>query len=182
VRKYIIVSGVALCFSFVAQAAKVTVKALPSNSGAVNGIASICDGVDGNLVQNCGFESGDFTGWDQSGDPSFTGVNPSSANSGAYGGFFGPIGDLGYIAQTLTTTAGQTYSLTYYFTNSGSPNEFVVYWDGMIISDQSDLGDFPYASITVDGVTASGDSTELKFGFRNDPSYILFDDVSVVAN
>ncbi len=61
-------SGVVLCFSFLAQAGKVTVKALPSKSGAVNGIGSICDNVPGNLVANCGFETADFTSWAQSGN------------------------------------------------------------------------------------------------------------------
>src|SRR5713226_2730052 len=105
-------SGVVLCFSFLAQAGKVKVQALPSKSAAVNG--SICDGVDGNLVMNCGFETGDFTNWAQSGNTGFTGVDDLSANSGAFGAYFGPIGDLGYITQTLSTIPGQTYSLTFY--------------------------------------------------------------------
>jgi hypothetical protein len=173
-------SGVVLCFSFLAQAGKVKVQALPSKSAAVNG--SICDGVANNLVLNCGFETGDFTNWAQSGDLSFTGVDDLSANSGAFGGFFGPIGDLGYITQTLSTTAGQTYSLTYYISNSMTPNHFTVIWDGMIVSDDTDIPDFPYMSVTVDGLTASADGTDLTFGFYNVPSYILLDDVSVVAN
>ncbi|HYR56231.1 MAG TPA: hypothetical protein VEM39_08935 [Myxococcaceae bacterium] len=181
-RKYIMWSGVVLCFSFLAQAGKVTVKALPSKSGAVNGIGSICDNVPGNLVANCGFETADFTSWAQSGNLAYTGVDTSSANSGMYGGFFGPIGDLGFITQTLPTTAGQTYSLTYYVSNTSNPNELLVSWDGMIVSDDADIPDSPYMSVTVDGLIASGDLTDLTFGFRNDPSYIDLDDVSVVAN
>jgi len=99
-----------------------------------------------------------------------------------YGGFFGPIGDLGFITQTLPTTAGQTYSLTYYVSNTSNPNELLVSWDGMIVSDDADIPDSPYMSVTVDGLIASGDLTDLTFGFRNDPSYIDLDDVSVVAN
>ncbi len=179
-RKYIMLSGVVLCFSFLAQAGKVKVQALPSKSAAVNG--SICDGVAGNLVLNCGFETGDFTSWAQSGNLGFTTVDPAAANSGAYGGAFGPIGDQGYITQTLPTSAGQTYSLTYFLSNTGSPNEFIVIWDGVIVSDDTDIPDFAFMSVTVDGLAASADGTDLTFGFRNDPSYILIDDISVVAN
>jgi hypothetical protein len=63
-----------------------------------------------------------------------------------------------------------------------TPNHFTVIWDGMIVSDDTDIPDFPYMSVTVDGLTASADGTDLTFGFYNVPSYILLDDVSVVAN
>jgi hypothetical protein len=182
VRKYIALSGLALCLGFLAQAGKVTVKALPSNSGAVNGIPSICGGVDGNLVANCGFETGDFTGWAQSGDTRFTGVDIDSANSGAYGAFFGTIDSLGFIAQNISTTPGQTYALTFYLSNSMQPNQFTISWDGAVISEQADLPDFDYMPVSMDLPAASGDSTELRFGFRNEPDYLRLDDVSVVPN
>jgi len=49
---------------------------------------SICDGAGGNLVQNCGFETGDFSGWT---------VTPAASNSRlyvtsiAYSGYFGAV-------------------------------------------------------------------------------------------
>jgi hypothetical protein len=181
VRKYIILSGAVLSLSLVAQAGNVKVKALPPYSGAVNG-ASICDQVAGNLVANCGFETGDFTSWAQSGDLSYTGVDNGSANTGAFGAYFGPVDSLGFITQTLATTAGQTYSLTFYLRNAGLPNQFTVSWDGSTISDQTDLSDFPYTTVTVDGLVASDDSTALTFGLYNLPDFFWLDDVSVVPN
>ena len=48
--------------------------------------SSICDNTTGNLVTNCGFESGSFSGWTRGGNPGFAGVtsNPTYVNSGTF--------------------------------------------------------------------------------------------------
>jgi len=55
-----------------------------------------------------------------------------------------------------------------------------VIWDGSIIRDLVDQQPFPYTQ-TCHDVVASGASTTVKFGFRQDPSFLNFDDVSVAA-
>jgi PEP-CTERM motif len=56
----------------------------------------------GNLVANCGFETGDFTGWTQSGNLGFTGVTGGAyAFSGSFGAYLGPVGSDGYLTQTI---------------------------------------------------------------------------------
>jgi hypothetical protein len=155
----------------------------PSANRIVAGVsASACDGVDGNLVANCGFETSDFTSWIQSGDLSYTSVNQGSpyAHSGAYGGVFGPVGDLGFITQFLSTTAGQTYNLAFWLENTFAPNHFQVIWDGNVVFDGTDLPDFLYSPMEFDGLVASGDSVELDFGFYNVPSFFYIDDIVVV--
>jgi len=140
-----------------------------------------CARVAGNLVVNCGFETGDFTGWTRSGDQGFTNIDAISAHSGSFGLDTGPTGDLGFIAQNLATTSGASYSLCYWLANTGgSPNRFQVSWGGVILRDDSNLAVFPYAQSCVN-VVAPSDSTELKFGFQQVPSYFYFDDVSVAA-
>jgi hypothetical protein len=81
--------------------------------------AAACDRVPGNLVVNCGFETGDFTGWTRSGDPTYTNIDTPSAHSATYGLDIGPVNDLGFIAQNLATTSGATYSLCYWLLNLG---------------------------------------------------------------
>jgi carboxypeptidase family protein len=141
--------------------------------------AAACDRVPGNLVTNCGFETGDFTGWTRSGDPTFTSIDTGSAHSGSFGLDTGPVNGLGFIAQNLATTPGTTYSLCYWLRNlGGTPNRFQVSWDGTVIRDDNNLGQFDYTQ-TCHSVVATGATTELKFGFLQVPSFFYFDDVSV---
>jgi hypothetical protein len=64
---------------------------------------SICDNTAGNLVTNCGFETGNFSGWTLSGNTGFTGVTSSApyVNSGTYGAYLGPVGSDGYLSQFI---------------------------------------------------------------------------------
>jgi len=141
-------------------------------------VAADCDRVPGNLVRNCGFETGDFTNWTRSGDPNFTTVDTSSAHSGSFGLDIGPPDGLGYIAQNLATTPGTFYHVCYWIENAGGPaNRFTASWEGNIIVDVSDQQAFPYRQDCFD-VFACTDNAELKFGFLQVPSFFHFDDVS----
>jgi len=139
----------------------------------------VCAGIAGNLVLNCGFETGDFTSWTRSGDLGFTSIDAGSAHSGNFGLDTGPVGGLGFIAQNLPTTPGATYNLRFWLRNlGGTPNHVTVDWGGANIFDSSDLAAFGYTEYCWSG-TAPSDSTELKFGFQQVPSFFHFDDVSV---
>ena len=65
--------------------------------------ASICDSIAGNVIVNCGFETGDFTGWTLTGNTGFTGVTSGSpyVNSGTYGAYLGPVGSDGFLSQSF---------------------------------------------------------------------------------
>jgi len=137
-----------------------------------------CDRVPGNLVRNCGFETGDFTNWTRSGDPSFTTIDMTSAHSGNFGLDTGPTSGLGFIAQNLATTPGTFYHVCYWIDNEGGPsNHFTASWEGNIIVDTSDQQPFTYRQDCFD-VFACTDNAELKFGFLQAPSFFHFDDVS----
>jgi len=150
-------------------------------SGSAIAIPSICDSIAGNLVANCGFETGTFSSWTQSGNTGSTDTD-GDIHSGSFGAEFGPIGSLGFITQNLSTTVGGTYDLAFWLQNdSGTPvNHFEAAWNGVIIFALDDSPAFPYTLFTFP-VTATSASTPLQFGFRHDPSFWDFDDVSVAA-
>ena len=138
------------------------------------------------LVQNGGFEAGNFTGWTQSGNTAYTTVisgNSSFVHSGAYGVEAGPASSLGYLSQTLPTSSGQKYLLSLWMNSPNvagtmTPNEFSVSWNGSIIYDKTNIGKIGWTNLQFT-VTATSSSTALQIGLRDDPYYLGLDDVSV---
>jgi len=65
---------------------------------------------------NCGFETGDFTGWTQSGNTGFTSVTGSfggiAPNSGNFPACMGPVGSDGLLSQTFGTLSRRPAPLT----------------------------------------------------------------------
>lgn len=135
-----------------------------------------------NIVTNPGFETGDFSGWTQSGNEGFTSVTTSPVHGGTYAAALGPVGSLGYLSQMLATVPGGTYNLNFWLDlGGGPPSEFQVFWGGTEIFDISNPSPFSYTLESFSNLTAASSSTSLEFGFREDPSYFYLDDVSVVS-
>ena len=142
------------------------------------------------IVINGGFETGDFTGWALSGDTTFCGVSrvtpelahDTTVQSGQYGAYFGTAHSLTYLSQTLSTTPGQAYNLSFWLADyDGTPNEFTASWNGAVLIDQKDAlfsSTFTQFDYHVIAATAG---TILQFGFRQDSNYMVFDTVSVTA-
>lgn len=89
------------------------------------------------LIQNGGFETGDFTDWTLSGnDGEFSvgssPVPPNSGSSCAQLNTFGTV--LGFIAQTVITEPGQNYQISFWwrFQDSFPPSSdsITAYWNG----------------------------------------------------
>ena len=131
------------------------------------------------ILQNGNFESGDFTSWTISGDGNVT-YYPSFVHSGIYGAEFGTVGSLGYLSQTISTTTGANYLLSFWLASpdGATPNEFQVSWGGITLLDEINIPAFGWTNMQF-VVTATGTSTVLQFGFRDDPTYLAFDDVTV---
>jgi hypothetical protein len=134
------------------------------------------------LVVNGGFETGNFTGWTETGSATYMSVSRTASyvHSGNYGAQPGPSSVLSYLSQTLATTPGNSYLLSCWLTNpkSGTPNQFLVQWNGATIYSQTNIPAMAWTNLQF-LVAATATSTPLRFGFRNDPGYFGFDDVSV---
>src|SRR5438128_2226125 len=99
----------------VASIALGTILILPGSAQA-GSVASACDAIAGNLVDNCGFETGDFTDWTATPAPvgSHFGVNFFYAHTGVEGAFFmASDGFPDSIAQSIPTLPGGTYTVTF---------------------------------------------------------------------
>ena len=181
-KRYVAISGALLVVSFAALA-------LPANKTEYPVIEvgeidtpgpSYCETVSGNLALNCGFETGNFAPWVQSGDISFTMVSARSAASGRFGAEFGPTGTDGYITQNIVTVPGRTYSVSFLLRNAGVPNRFSVAWNGVVVYSLDNAGDFPFMWVSIGGLAATSASTPLRFGFYNLPDWYFIDDIIVV--
>jgi hypothetical protein len=149
-------------------------------------------------VLNCGFETGDWTSWTIGGntlDPlgTYYGVDAFDANSGNDGAYLSQdFVDDGTapldLSETLATTAGKSYYLTFYLEQDSAPttgytHALTVSWGGTSIMSLTPtvavpgpVGSFTEYTLTETATTAS---TNLTFAFENDDSYWSFDDVSV---
>jgi streptogramin lyase len=133
------------------------------------------------LVQNGGFETGDFTGWTRSGNLSYTSISTFAPHSGKYHLDEGPIGSLGYIGQTLTTVVGQAYQVSlWYRRDGGTPSDLEVEWGaGNVVIRETNSPAHDYMQLSAI-VMATSTSTLLRIGFRNDPGFDQIDDISVL--
>ncbi len=135
------------------------------------------------LLVNGGFETGDFTGWAQGGNTGATAVQngASLAHSGNFAAALGPVGSLGTLSQTLTTTPGTHLYLNFWLASDGGlPNELNVSLGGNLSLHMGNITAQAYRLYSFDTV-ASGATTLLSFSFRDDPGYLRLDDVSVTT-
>jgi hypothetical protein len=162
---------------------------------------SICAGVAGNLVVNCGFETGDFTGWTLSGNdvPGQQGVlygveagqdpDGNFPNSGNDQAFFGDLAaNATTLSQTLATIPGGEYTVALFLAQDTPPgtgpppdsNEFDVTLDGVTVDNFTAVPEEGYTEYT-DTVQVTDSSSVLDITLGNDLGFFLLDDVSVAT-
>lgn len=141
------------------------------------------------LVTNGDFASG-TAGWTGNmGVGNTWGVGGSSAMvSGCVGhSCVSTIGSGAYFGQTVATTAGALYNLSFLVgENAGATSEFSLFWNGLLVADvlnpannSLNFGTNPNMVSYSYQVLATGATTAFEIHGRQDPAGISFDNVSV---
>jgi hypothetical protein len=154
-----------------------------------------------NVIDNPGFETGNFTGWTATSDWFIysTGIDGANySNPGPYDGIYSaesgckldtcvstPTSSL---FQDLSTVVGQEYvfsfdytSDTQVFESASSPNELQALWGTTQVADIVDQpGNDHWLSFST-VVTATSTTTEIQFNAFDSPAFVFIDDVSVTA-
>ena len=155
---------------------------LAVGTGSANATPSLCSTIAGNLVQNCGFESGSFSSWNTTPAPSGSlfGVG-GSGHTGSFDAFFGATGGMpDQIFQNVLTMPGHLYDLEFYFNSDGlTPNGAFV---GYIDTSFHQLGggpNLPQFDWTLEAFTftATTNFTQIRFGAQDQQGFLLLDDV-----
>ena len=163
----------------------------------VTGILSIA------IVQNGGFETGDFSDWTLVGnggnifnlqngvvEANYFGFASNAGaecvHSGAFGAYLGDA-NIATLSQRLVTVPGQKYLLSFWLDNpvSGTGEHFLVNWNTNSTATNQiySLNNPPvlaWRKLTF-VVSATDTNTILQFGSENDQQAFGLDDVSVVA-
>lgn len=148
-----------------------------------------------NILINGDFETGDFTGWTNSGwfiDTSNPNSGVYDASTGCSGASCTSVGDpnSAYIYQDVATNVGTTYDLTFFYDSGQVPtygSELLVLWGDPAAASLSTVVDFvnvdtsgAYAEYT-GTVTATSGTSQLEFLGRQDLDFYYLDDVSLTA-
>ena len=141
----------------------------------------------GQLITNGSFETHDFGGWTLGGNSGASTWGPqifidTQPESGAYAAGLGSMGTDGTLSQTIATTAGKTYTLSFWLQNEAADaNDFKATWNGQTLVSLTNAAQSGYKQYTYT-VTATGATSTLVFSARNDPKQWDLDNVSLTAN
>ena len=127
-----------------------------------------------NLITNGDFETGNFTGWTDSG---FADVLCSAGYAESGNCAVSMDGSDGVVSQVTTILAGDSYEFDFWYLLNGQ--QFSVKWDGQVVFSAS--GDAGWTEEILTDLTASTDSTTIEFDATTFTTPTMrLDNVSVV--
>ena len=139
-------------------------------------------------VLNGNFATHDFTGWTLGGNYTSTNfgqeifIDTHAQGSSTYAAGMGSVGADGTLSQTITTTPGQTYTLTFWLQNeSAGTNDFQAIWNGQALLSLYNAPQSNYTAYTYT-VAATSSTTALEFSAANGPSQWDLDNISLTPN
>ncbi len=150
------------------------------------GMTAFAAPVQANLVTNGGFETGDFSGWTETGDMSFNGVQCPGPDASVYTGdcsaFFGPIFAVGGIEQIINVgAAGLAWDLSFAFQpDGGNPSSFTVLFGGQTLLSLIDPPADGFTLYHFNGITSAANMT-LAFNFFDEAGFLFMDDVALTV-
>jgi len=161
------------------------------------GPVSSCNAIAANLIANCGFETGGFTGWTLSGndvpmelnnlygvegvDP-LDGISPNSGSDQAY--FTDLDANATTLSQTIATVPAGEYTVTWFLAQDtvvAAPysNLFSASFGGVSLVSLTAVPVEGYTEYSYK-VAATSSTSALSFTIGDDLGEVLLDDVSVV--
>jgi hypothetical protein len=146
-----------------------------------------------NVIVNCGFETGNFTGWTLNDPSNYSSVETNNPFTGTHNAYLGA--SPGTLSQTFTDTANMTYTLTFALDNEVATDANGVPYPGtdafgVAITDVNgtttsllDPTSIPQTNnYNIYSFTFQSSGTDtLTFSLNNVPSYYDLDNVSANA-
>lgn len=159
---------------------------LMSGLALMAGLMALSAPATANLVTNGGFETGSFSGWTQTGNTTFNGVQCPGAGlvpQGNCDAFFGPVGTTGGISQSFGTQVGALLHVHFDFrSDGGTPGSFLAQWISGSTTNLLSLSNPPSGAFQAFdfNVLAGAATSTIQFTFRDDPGFMFLDNVQVV--